>query len=81
MAEAARTATGLDARLPAELVHLNLDHTESGPMSMADALSLREEFRREQVRAQQAIHHVEGHPIVGNLDKINGDSASLHSRG
>ncbi|RHZ57435.1 hypothetical protein CDV55_101212 [Aspergillus turcosus] len=69
-AEAARTAAGLDARLPAELVHLILDHTESWPMSMADALSLREEFRREQVRAQQAVHHVEGHHIVGNLAAI-----------
>jgi hypothetical protein len=69
-AEAARTAAGLDAQLPAELVQLILDYTESWPMSMADALNLREEFRREQECAQQAVHDVEGHHIIGDLDAI-----------
>ncbi|RHZ45580.1 DUF4246 domain-containing protein [Aspergillus thermomutatus] len=69
-AEAARKAAGLDARLPAELVLLIIDQTESWPMSMADALDLREEFRQEQARTYQAVHDAAGHHVVGDLDAI-----------
>jgi hypothetical protein len=43
---------------PRRAGHLILDDTESWPMSMIDALNVREESRQEHTRAQQVVHRI-----------------------
>ncbi|KUM60865.1 hypothetical protein ACN42_g6267 [Penicillium freii] len=63
----ARHVSNLDARLPPELVHLVMEQTNWWPMSTAEARRLREDFRRDHQRAQEAAEKSEGHHLSALL--------------
>jgi hypothetical protein len=59
----AREASNLDSRLPPELVHIVMEQTDYWPMSGKQAQDLREDFRRDHERAQEAAVDGEGYHL------------------